>query len=691
MALLANLRTRWAAIGAACAVTLGGGTFGIVQASVSSGDRAIYVPISPVRVLDTRSDVGVATIQDATPALLTVTGNIATTTGQQNVVPTGASSVVINVTAINPTSDGFVSLRPGDAIGAPSVSTLNVTVGGTFPNGATITLPTSGGSAGQIQIWYEAYAATGGTTDLLIDVVGYYANHNHDDRYYTETEVDTALASKASASDLESGLASKAGTSDAARTADITSLLAPTVPSVPVTLDSNDDGGSGTSITIGSNGNPIISYYDQTKGDLKVAACKNPTCSGATENDRSTNTTLDSNERVGRYTSIAIGTNGNPIISYYDDANGDLKVAACNSPTCTTSINTTLDNNGGMFTSIAIGTNGNPIISYYDNANGSLKVAACIDPTCTTATKSTIDNSNDMVGAFTSIAIGANGNPIISYLDNANKHLKVAACNNPTCTTSTKSTIDSAGEVGQFTSIAIGANGNPIISYHDITNGDLKVAACKNPTCSGATGNDRSTNTTIDNNNNVGGHTSIAIGINGNPIISYSDNASFDLKVAACIDPTCTTATKSTIDSTGTVGQYTSIAIGINGNPIISYFESTGYALKVASCDDPTCTSSTFTTIDNSARVGWYSSIAIGTNGNPIISHYDNTNGDLKVAACKNPTCSGATNITLDSNEDVGGFTSIAIGTNGNPIISYADGTNGDLKVFSPWWLAGGR
>jgi hypothetical protein len=182
MASLAKLRTRWAAIGAACAVTLGGGTFGIVQASVSSGDRAVYVPITPVRVLDTRSDVGVSTVQDATPALLTVTGSIATTSGQQNVVPVGASSVVINVTAINPTSDGFVSLRPGDATGAPAVSTLNVTVGGTFPNGATITLPTSGGSAGQIQIWYEAYAATGGTTDLLIDVVGYYTNHNHDDR-----------------------------------------------------------------------------------------------------------------------------------------------------------------------------------------------------------------------------------------------------------------------------------------------------------------------------------------------------------------------------------------------------------------------------------------------------------------------------------------------------------------------------
>jgi hypothetical protein len=535
-----------------------------VQASVSSGDRAVYVPITPVRVLDTRSDVGVATIQDATPALLTVTGSIATTTGQQNVVPVGASSVVINVTAINPTSDGFVSLRPGDATGAPAVSTLNVTVGGTFPNGATITLPTTGGSSGQIQIWYEAYAATGGTTDLLIDVVGYYTNHNHDDRYYTETEVDTALADKA----------------------DFTSLLSPIVPSLPITLDSAGNVGLFTSIAIGIDGNPIISYHDDTNSDLKVAACNNPTCT------TSTNTTIDNTGDVGLFTSIAIGTNGNPIISYLDATNLDLKVAACNNPTCTTSTNTTIDSNGdvGYFTSITIGTNGNPIISYWDATNLDLKVAACNNPTCTGSTElerstnTTIDsNSTGIVGQFTSIAIGTNGNPIISYHDGTNFDLKVAVCNNPTCTTSTNTTIDSNGQVGYYTSIAIGTNGNPIISYYDLSIDDLKVAACNNPTCTGSTELERSTNTTIDSAGLVGYTSSITIGTNGNPIISYLDLTNSDLKVAACNNPTCTTSTNTTIDSTGQVGYYTSIAIGTNGNPIISYHDSTNMELKVFS------------------------------------------------------------------------------------------------------------
>jgi hypothetical protein len=507
---------------------------------------------------------------------------------------------VINVTAINPTSDGFVSLRPGDATGAPAVSTLNVTVGGTFPNGATITLPTSGGSAGQIQIWYEAYAATGGTTDLLIDVVGYYTNHNHDDRYYTETEVDTALASKADASelaskantsdvntaiagkanisDLTSGLASKASVSDLtsglADKADITSLMAPIVPSLPITLDSTGSVGFYSAITIGIDGNPVISYYDDTNGDLKVAACNNPTC---TDSD---NTTIDSNSTgFGQFTSIAIGTNGNPIISYADATNGDLKVAACNNPTCTTSTNTIIDSNGdvGYFTSITIGTNGNPIISYLDATNFDLKVAACNNPTCTDSDNTTIDSNSTGFGQFTSIAIGTNGNPIISYYDLTNSDLKVAACNNPTCTDSDNYTLDNAGDVGAYTSITIGTNGNPIISYWDLSYNDLKVAACKNPTCT------ESDNYTLDNAGDVGAYTSITIGTNGNPIISYTDATSDDLKVAACNNPTCTTSTNSTIDSNGNVGLYTSMTIGANGHPVISYYDATNQDLKVFS------------------------------------------------------------------------------------------------------------
>jgi hypothetical protein len=194
---------------------------------------------------------------------------------------------------------------------------------------------------------------------------------------------------------------------------------------------------------------------------------------------------------------------------------------------------------------------------------------------------STVDNTG-VVGFYTSVAVGADGNPIISYWDVGSDALKVAACTNPTCTTATLSIVDNTGDVGRFTSIAIGADANPIISYFDDTNDALKVAACTNPTCNPTTS--AATLSTVDNTGDVGYYTSIAIGADANPIISYKDFTNDELKVAACTNPTCnptnSAATLSTVD-TGGVGDFTSIAVGADANPIISYYGGSG-VLKVA-------------------------------------------------------------------------------------------------------------
>ncbi len=47
--------------------------------------------------------------------------------------------------------------------------------------------------------------------------------------------------------------------------------------------------------------------------------------------------------------------------------------------------------------------------------------------------------------------------------------------------------VESAGNIGQYTSLQLGANGNPVISYHIQSTGGtgaLKLARCKDATCS---------------------------------------------------------------------------------------------------------------------------------------------------------------------------------------------------------------
>ena len=464
----------------------------------------------------------------------------------------------LNVTAVETqTNDygGFLSVYPCASVSStkPDVSNMNFGSGQTVANAVTVSVSADG------HICLYVY----GTAHVLVDVNGFYmsATAGAVDAY-TKEETDTKLGTKADQTTVDNDAAALRALADAMQT--------------PLIIDSDGNLGWYASIAIGDNGNPVISYFDFTNEALKVAACANAGCMGTPKI-----TTVDSDGNVGRYTSIAIGDNGYPVISYIDWINTTLKVAACTTTDCSgTPTVTTVDSDGnvGYYTSIAIGSNGYPVISYYDSTNEALRVAACTTADCTgTPTITTVDSTGD-VGYDPSIAIGNNGYPVISYNDATNGDLKVAACTAADCTgTPTITTIDSTGNVGYYTSIAMGDNGYPVISYFDFTNEALKVAACTTADCTGTP-----TITTVDSDGDIGRGSSIAIGDNGYPLISYYDATNRALKVSACTTADCTgTPTITTVDSEGWVGLHPSIAIGDNGYPVISYYDSTNTALKV--------------------------------------------------------------------------------------------------------------
>ncbi|MDP2674288.1 MAG: hypothetical protein Q8Q00_05190 [Dehalococcoidia bacterium] len=350
-------------------------------------------------------------------------------------------------------------------------------------------------------------------------------------------------------------------------------------------------------------------------------------------------TTVDSAGIVGALSSITAGTDGLPVISYFDDSNDDLKVAHCGNTACSAGNTfTTVDSaNVGLYTSITVGTDGLPVISYYDQGNSALKVAHCGNVSCSGGNTLTAVDSAGVVGFFTSITVGTDGLPVISYSDLTNNDLKVAHCGNTACSAgNTFTTVDSAGLVGWYTSITVGTDGLPVISYTDQTNSDLKVAHCGNVSCSAG-----NTLTAVDAPNFVSGYSSITVGTDGLPVISYFDDANDDLKVAHCGNVLCSAGNTLTfVDSAGSVGDLSSITVGADGLPVISYWDLMNSDLKVAHCGNVSCSAgNSFTAVDSAGSVGLYTSITVGTDGLPVVSYNDDTNDDLKVAHCSNRFC----------------------------------------------------
>jgi hypothetical protein len=347
--------------------------------------------------------------------------------------------------------------------------------------------------------------------------------------------------------------------------------------------------------------------------------------------------------------SITIGTNGFPIIAYQESLQ-NLLVAKCNDLACSApTISTVVSGNVGSGTStisIAIGTDGRPFITYQDGPTGELRLAICGNASCSSGNSTTtIDTIGFGSGASNSIAIAPEGIPVISYYHTTAGELRFATCGTVgtgqvPCIDSSVSTsiLDGSGDrdAGQFNSLAVGADGIPVISYYDVTNGNLNVAQCFNSTCGGF-----AATTSPDTGGDVGQYTSIAIGTDGLPIISYYDVTNADLKVAKCANTGCTTGTTvTTQDSTGDVGRFSSITITTGGLPLIAYYDVTNADLKVDGCANASCSSnSSHKSVDTDNNVGEFASISIGTDGMPIIAYYSRTTGNLRFVRCNNFTC----------------------------------------------------
>ena len=178
-------RLLWLVAGVGFATIIVGVALGTASGTVNSGTRTTYVPITPCRLVDTR------------PAPLTV-GPRSSPLGAADTytveafppvggcpIPTSVTALQLNVTAVSPTQTTFLTVWPFGPV-RPTSSNLNPAAGsGAVPNSVT----TGVSADGRFNVFNNL-----GSVNIVIDIVGYYDNHNFDDRYYTKANADAATA-----------------------------------------------------------------------------------------------------------------------------------------------------------------------------------------------------------------------------------------------------------------------------------------------------------------------------------------------------------------------------------------------------------------------------------------------------------------------------------------------------------------
>ncbi len=158
-------RSRWAAFGAAIAVTAGAGGVGLVQASSNAAESTV-TPVAPCRLVDTRTPETIGVRSTPLGANDTMTVSAVGVSGDCSSVPAGATALNINLTSVGATADSFLTAYPSDLAARPNASHLNPTTDlSVSTNGIMLTLS----DAGTFDLYNNA-----GSTDIVIDVLGFY-------------------------------------------------------------------------------------------------------------------------------------------------------------------------------------------------------------------------------------------------------------------------------------------------------------------------------------------------------------------------------------------------------------------------------------------------------------------------------------------------------------------------------------
>ncbi len=172
----------------------------LTPSDVTPGVPSTFVPVTPTRLLDTRTGLGAPAGRLAAGGSLRLA--VAGRQAPGGAVPATATAVVLNVTALAAGSTDIRAYPAGSPV--PNASNVNASSGQTVPNQVSVPL----GQNGQVSL-----RSSGGPVHLLADIAGYYLPGTGADGY--------APLAPARVLDTRTGLGAPAGKLDAGGVRDL--------------------------------------------------------------------------------------------------------------------------------------------------------------------------------------------------------------------------------------------------------------------------------------------------------------------------------------------------------------------------------------------------------------------------------------------------------------------------------------
>jgi hypothetical protein len=461
---------------------------------------------------------------------------------------------------------------------------------------------------------------------------------------------------------------------------------------------------------IGGSTDCKIGFFRTTTDDLRFADCSNATCSSGsiTLVDGNTGcglTGCSTTASTGHYAEMKCLSATDCKFVYQNDDLADLTFADCDSATCNSGTQQTIDGDGalksvvGYYTDVdCTGGSSDCKIAYYDTTESALVFYDCDNATCSTGTLVYLDGKDGctLTGCVTTAdaggyvaldcSTGVNDCKIAYYVDGSTDDLYFADCDSATCNVGTTRMIDGGAScplTGCTTSATVGTHPNIDcsagtadckIAYKNETTDDLLFADCDTATCSSGTrtvvdGTTGCALTGCSTTNDVGINAALSCPTATDCKIAYYDNTRTSLRFADCDNAACTSGTASILEGdTGCLltGCSTSTSSG-TGTTIdcspgasdckIAYYNSTGGDLNFVDCNNATCTSGTISQLEGSAGCALTNcstsvfadspTIACGGDGsNCKVAYYRSY--DFSFADCDNAACTSGTTTVLD-------------------------------------------